>query len=250
VTFRLSARSVLGILLDIEGTTTPIDFVYEVLFPYARAHVKEYLRQNLHSEQLSDDLVKLREEHEADVTQKLFPPSWRDEPVDARIDSIVDYVLWLMDRDRKSTALKSLQGKIWQQGYLTGKLKGRVFPDVPPALDRWYRLNLDLRTFSSGSVLAQKLLLSHTEAGDLTKFLRGYFDTTTGPKTSEGSYRQIATELGMPISAILFISDVTLELDAAKSAGMPTLLCVRPGNRPQPLTHGHGIIHRFSEIID
>ncbi len=250
MTFSLSACSVRGILLDIEGTTTPLDFVYEVLFPFARAHVKEYLRQNLHSEELSHDLVKLREEHAADVTQKLFPPSWRDEPVDARINSIVAYVLWLMDRDRKSTALKSLQGKIWQQGYLTGKLKGRVFPDVPPALDRWYKLKLDVRTFSSGSVLAQKLLFSHTGAGDLTKFLRGYFDTTVGPKTSKESYRQIATELGRPVSAVLFISDVTLELDAAKSAGMQTFLCVRPGNRPQPPTHGHGIIHSFSEIMD
>lgn len=236
-------------MLDIEGTTTPIDFVYEVLFPFARTRVEGYLRQNLGSEELRLDLARLRGEYEADVAQKLAPPPWRDGPPDIQVGFIVAYSHWLMDRDRKSTGLKSLQGKIWRQGYLDGELKGRVFPDVPPALKRWHRKDLSISIFSSGSVLAQKLLFANTDAGDLTKFLCGYFDTTMGPKTTEASYRRIAAELRLHPLQVLFISDESTELDAAKSAGMQTALCVRPGNRPQPPSHGHVTIKDFSEIV-
>ena len=130
---------------------------------------------------------------------------------------------------------------------LSGELRGEVFPDVPPALERWYRKNIDIRIFSSGSVLAQRLLFSSTKAGDLTKFLNGYFDTTTGPKNEPGSYRKIAKNFGIPASGILFISDVTRELDAARQAEMHTLLCVRPGNDPQP-AHDHPAIMSFDQI--
>ncbi len=247
--FSLTTASVRAIVLDIEGTTTPIDFVYEVLFPFARTHVEDYLRQSLGSEELRLDLAKLREEYEADVAQRLAPPSWPDGPPVAQVSSIVAYFHWLMDRDRKSTGLKSLQGKIWHQGYLDGALKGRVFPDVPPALERWHRKNLSMSIFSSGSVLAQKLLFANTDAGDLTKFLHGYFDTTTGAKSAEASYRQIAAELRLPPLQVLFVSDESTELDAAKSAGMQTALCVRPGNRRQPPDHGHLNIKNFDEIV-
>ena len=236
-------------MLDIEGTTTPIDFVYEILFPFARTHVEGYLRQNLGSEELRLDLAKLRAEYGTDVAQKLAPPPLRDGPADIQVGSIVAYFHWLMDRDRKSTGLKSLQGKIWRQGYLDGELKGRVFPDVPPALERWHKKDLSISIFSSGSVLAQKLLFANTEAGDLTSFIRGYFDTTTGPKTAGESYRRIAAKLQFQPSEILFISDETAELDAGKSVGMETVLCVRPGNRPQPTGHGHVTIKDCSEIV-
>jgi enolase-phosphatase E1 len=152
-----------------------------------------------------------------------------------------------MDQDRKSTALKNIQGRIWLEGYQRGELRGEVFPDVPPALERWHQKNIDIRIFSSGSVLAQRLLFSTTMAGDLTKFLNGYFDTTTGPKTDPASYRQIAKNFGVPASGILFISDVTRELDAARQAGMKTLLCIRPGNHPQPL-HDHSTIMSFDQM--
>lgn len=247
--FSLTTASVRAIVLDIEGTTTPIDFVYGVLFPFARSHVEDYLRQNFRSEELRLDLAKLREEYEADIAQRLAPPSWPAGSPVAQVGSIVAYFQWLMDRDRKSTGLKSLQGKIWRQGYLDGALKGRVFPDVPPALERWHRKNLSISIFSSGSVLAQKLLFANTDAGGLTEFLRGYFDTTTGPKIAEASYRQIAAELRFPPLEVLFISDESTELDAAKSAGMHTVLCVRPGNRPQPPDHGHVTIKNFGEIV-
>jgi enolase-phosphatase E1 len=249
VTFNLSASSVQGILLDIEGTTSPIDFVYQVLFPFVRVHLKDYLRHNAASEELQRDLSMLREEHLKDLKQALAPPEWADAHLDAQIESVAHYVFWLMDRDRKSTGLKSLQGKIWQRGYLTGELKGQVFQDVPPALEYWKNKNLDVRIFSSGSALAQRLLFANTEVGDLTRFLGGYFDTNIGPKTDPESYRQIANEFHLPAAKVLFISDMTAELDAAKRAGMQTLLCVRPGNLPQPEKHSHSVIYSFSEIV-
>jgi enolase-phosphatase E1 len=155
----------------------------------------------------------------------------------------------LMDRDRKSTGLKSLQGRIWQEGYDRGELKSQVFRDVPAALRDWKSKKLGVRIFSSGSVLAQKLLFAHTEVGDLTEFLCGYFDTNIGPKTEPESYRRIANEYRLLASEVLFVSDMTRELDAAQRAGLQTLLCVRPGNLPQPETHGHRVIHSFKEIV-
>lgn len=220
-----------GILLDIEGTTTPISFVYDVLFPFARQRAGEYLKH--------EDLSLLKLEHDEDVRKGLDPPDWTAEPV--------AYVHWLMDQDRKSTALKNFQGKIWLEGYNAGKLRGEVFADVPPALERWQHAGIDVRIFSSGSVLAQRLLFSSTAAGDLTKFLKGYFDTTTGPKNESESYRRIAAAFGLAASEIVFISDITRELDAARPAGMQTLLCLRPGNHPQP-PHDHSIITTFDTI--
>jgi len=220
-----------GILLDIEGTTTPIAFVYDVLFPFARRHAGEHVKKA--------DLTDLEREHEEDVRQGTNPPPWSSGPV--------AYIHWLMDQDRKSTALKNIQGKIWLEGYESGELHGEVFQDVPPALERWRRRQVDVRIFSSGSVLAQRLLFSNTAAGDLTRWIRGNFDTTTGPKHDPASYSRIAALFGIPPADILFISDVTRELDAARSAGMQTRLCVRPGNHPQP-PHEHPIITSFDEI--
>ena len=131
---------------------------------------------------------------------------------------------------------------------MRGELKGQVCDDVPLALKDWKKRNLDVRIFSSGSALAQKLLFANTEVGDLTGFLCGYFDTDIGSKTDPESYRRIAAKFQLPASEVLFISDMTAELDAAECAGMQTLLCVRPGNLPQPEKHGHGIISSFSEI--
>jgi enolase-phosphatase E1 len=220
-----------GILLDIEGTTTPITFVYDVLFPFARSRIREQLGP--------EEVQALRKEYENDIRNGLAPPQWSDIPV--------GYVHWLMDQDRKSTALKNLQGKIWLDGYERGELHGEVFGDVPPALVKWQRAGIDIRIYSSGSILAQRLLFSTTASGDLTAFLNGYFDTTTGPKGERESYVKIAEAYGTFGNEILFVSDVTRELEAARSAGMQTALCVRPGNPPQP-EGGHPIIHSFEEI--
>ena len=157
------------------------------------------------------------------------------------------YVHWLMDRDRKSTGLKSLQGKIWEAGYRSGELRGQVYADVVPAFARWQEQNKQITIFSSGSVLAQKLLFSTTPAGDLTRFIRAYFDTTIGPKREAESCRRIAVALGLPPSEILFLSDVDAELDAARAAGIEIALCVRPGN-PEAATCGHPLIHIFDEV--
>jgi enolase-phosphatase E1 len=238
-----------GILLDIEGTTSPIAFVNEVLFPYARLHLEEYLKRNAGAEDVEHDVLQLREEYLRDLAEAQAPPEWIDAPPDAQIQSVARYFYWLMDRDRKSTGLKSLQGKIWQDGYEKGELKSQIFPDVPPALRDWKEKNLDVRIFSSGSRLAQKLLFAKTQAGDLSGFLNGYFDTGIGPKTSAESYRRIAAEFHVAAADVLFVSDVIKELDAASSAGMKTLFSVRPGNPPQPKGQAHASITSFSEIL-
>lgn len=252
MTSSLTTAPISHILLDIEGTTTPIAFVHEVLFSYARSQVRNYLAVHFDSEETQTDLARLRAEHIADPEQDRQPPALAPHFVgasrDAEIDSLVAYINWLIDHDRKSTGLKSLQGKIWKQGYRDGTLKAELFPDVAPALQGWRRDGLKISIFSSGSSLAQKLLFAHTGAGDLTEFIDNYFDTTTGSKTALESYRQIASALGVPEpQVVLFISDVVAELDAASAAGVQTLLCVRPGNAPQ-IAARHQIIQSFGEI--
>jgi len=222
-----------AILLDIEGTTTPIAFVHDVLFSYARDHVREFLTEN----SAAEDIALLREEHACDAGDA--------PPLDDGMESIAAYVEWLIKLDRKSTALKSLQGKIWRQGYEDGSLKSQVFADVAPAFERWRDRGLKIGIFSSGSVLAQQLLFAHTEAGDLTRFIDSYFDTTVGKKGDAESYRKIAAVMGIEPQQILFISDVILELDAASEAGMKTLLSIRPGNAP---AEQYPSIRSFDEI--
>jgi enolase-phosphatase E1 len=234
-----------AVLLDIEGTTTPVEFVYQVLFPYARQRLADFLREKQQEPEVHADLEALRKEHAFDRAQGSKPPDWRSE--DTLLEAVVTYVQWLMDRDRKSTALKSLQGKIWEHGYTAGELRSEVYPDVPRAFSRWGSQKRDICIFSSGSTLAQKLLFAHTTAGDLTHFIREYFDTTTGKKAEAESYRRIAGVLGLSPPEILFISDTVAELDAAHIAGMKTRLCVRPG-RERPHASGHPIIEAFDEL--
>jgi len=247
VTVSLSATGTRAVVLDIEGTTTPIAFVYDVLFPFARAHAREYLERQWTSEPCRAAVALLRDEHAAALSHDQAPPEWIDEPPALQIVSVAAFVGWLMDRDRKSPGLKALQGEIWRSGYGSGELRGQVFPDVPAALERWRARQLDVCIYSSGSVLAQQLLFQTTDAGDLTRFLTGYYDTGIGPKASPDSYRRIAGALDAPAERLLFISDVTGELDAARGAGFQTLLCVRPSN-PAASDHGHPVIHTFDEI--
>lgn len=246
----LSTAPIRGILLDIEGTTTPISFVHEVLFSYARANLINYLSTHFDSAETRADLARLREEHTADVGAKLNPPPLVNETGDDEIESVVAYVNWLIDRDRKSPALKTLQGKIWRQGYLEGTLKSELFEDVAPAFKRWKSADVSINIFSSGSVLAQKLLFAHTQAGDFSGFIDNYFDTTTGSKTDVESYRSITQSLRLPPQNILFISDVVAELDAASEAGLETLMCLRPGNAPQPTGEQHRIVRTFEGLLN
>jgi enolase-phosphatase E1 len=240
--------NVRAILLDIEGTTTSVEFVYQVLFPFARRHVREFIEQNYHSLDLQTDISALKAEHRADAEKSHQPPAWRGDSLDSEVESVTQYVHWLMDQDRKSKALKSLQGKIWEGGYRSGKLLGHVYPDVVPAFARWREQQRAIYIFSSGSVLAQKLLFAHTTDGDLTGYISDYFDTTTGAKTDAASYRSITEAIGWPVTEVLFVSDVIAELDAAQDAGMTTALCVRSGNS-EPKSGSHRIVHTFDEIF-
>jgi enolase-phosphatase E1 len=232
-----------GVVLDIEGTTTPIAFVHDVLFSYARTHVKDYLAAHTDAEHVRKDIDLLREEHAADLRNGNQPP-----PLTTAIESVADYVNWLIDLDRKSTGLKSLQGKIWHDGYTDGTLRAQVFPDVAPAFARWRTKGLTISIFSSGSARAQQLLFAHTEAGDLTSFISNYFDTSVGKKGEAESYRHIAQTIELPPGELLFISDVTTELAAASEAGMETVLSIRPGNQPQQHAEQYRIIRSFDKL--
>ena len=231
-------------MLDIEGTTTPLAFVHQVLFPYARAHTRDFLHQHQNDPDVRADVALLRAEHAAEPSAAGLPP-WNP---DREWDSAEAYVYWLMDRDRKSTGLKSLQGRIWEAGYRAGELKGKgeIYRDVRPALERWRHSGKRIAIFSSGSVQAQRNLFANTTAGDLSTFLSGYFDTTTGPKRDAESYRRIAAALGVPAPQVLFVSDVAAELDAARAAGMRTALCVRELDTSP--TSDHPRIRSFVEL--
>jgi enolase-phosphatase E1 len=212
-----------AVLTDIEGTTTSISFVYDVLFPYAEARLAAFCSRPDPGPELAGALARLRREHADERAQGVDVPDFGDG---------APYANYLMRLDRKSTGLKALQGLIWDAGYRSGELRAHLFPDVPPALATWNRSGVRLRVFSSGSVRAQKLLFGHTESGDLTPLFEGFHDTTTGPKQEPASYAAIAGAFALPPGSILFLSDVVGELDAAAAAGLRTGLLLRPGNRP------------------
>jgi enolase-phosphatase E1 len=226
-----------GVLLDVEGTTTAISFVYETLFPYAAARLAATCAGRAGEPVVAAALARLRAEHAAESAGAGAPP----------FGDGADYARWLMERDRKSPGLKELQGLIWEEGYRAGTLRSHLFADVAPALAAWRRAGVQLRVFSSGSRRAQQLLFSHTEQGDLTPLFEGFHDTAAGPKVEARSYRAIAEEFALPPAALLFLSDVAGELDAAAAAGYRTACVVRPGNRPQP-PGPHPIVTSFADL--
>ena len=223
-----------GILLDVEGTTSSISFVYDVLFEYAKRHVGEFLARYA-----DDPLVRPLAAGIAGETGT-DPQAGPERLALAAID--------LMNRDVKSTPLKALQGLIWRGGFESGELVSHVFADVPPALEQWAASGLDVRIYSSGSIEAQRLYFGHTSAGNLLPHLRGHYDTTTGPKREASSYAKIAADMGIEPRQVLFVSDVGAELDAARAAGMATALAVRPGNRAPGGLFDHDPISSFTEI--
>lgn len=238
-----------GILLDIEGTTSSIAFVYEVMFPYVRKHLTFEVFANW----LEKDYIEAYHALARDVGYESLD-AWlkahrltRDNPVRAA-ELICREVLRLMDADAKTTGLKLLQGLIWRGGFESGELVAHVFEDVPPALAAWQAAGCDIRIYSSGSVEAQQLFFGHTVAGNLLPFFRGHYDTTLGPKKEAASYRKIAEKFGMPPSQILFLSDAPAELDAAHAAGLATALVVRPGNPPVEPALPYPTIESFSQI--
>jgi enolase-phosphatase E1 len=201
-----------AVVLDIEGTTTSVAFATDVLYPYARERLPNYIRQHRSEPEVAAIMDEAREAGGV----------WNDEAV------VVRMCHW-MERDQKVTPLKTLQGLIWEEGYRNGELMTPLYADVAPAMQNWHARGIRLYIYSSGSVHAQRLIYGHTVAGDLTPLLSGYFDTRTGPKREAGSYRRIADAIGVPPRRILFLSDVREELDAAREAGWRTVWMVREG---------------------
>jgi enolase-phosphatase E1 len=206
------------ILTDIEGTTTEVSFVYDILFPYFRAHMDQW--KTVDSAPMNDVLEQTRllvlEEQSINLTSK---------------EALVEQLRQWSIEDRKVTPLKTFQGMVWEQGFKSGAIKGHMYPDVKPALQRWLNGGLKLAIFSSGSIAAQKQLFGFSTEGDLTPYFSAYFDTTTGMKRDEQTYQLIVQQLNAPANSVLFLSDIHQELEAAHAAGLRTLQLVRPGTQ-------------------
>ncbi len=234
-----------GILLDIEGTTSSISFVHDEMFPYAKRELDAFL--DGHWDEVSVQMACNQIAKDAGYDSAA---SWFGHLSDDECRNLVrEEVARLMEMDAKVTGLKQLQGLIWKSGFHGGELKAHVYEDVPAALETWNKDGLDVRIYSSGSISAQKLFFGHTIKGDLLPLLNGHYDTTTGPKKDAESYRKIALEFGLPAEEILFISDIVAELEAAKDAGLQTLLSIRPGNGEVGDDHGFTEISSFDEVM-
>jgi enolase-phosphatase E1 len=222
-----------AVLTDIEGTTTSLSFVKDVLFPYSRRHLGDYLRAHEKEPGVRAVLHDVRAIEPAQTTDEIV--------------AVLDR--WILE-DRKVTPLKALQGMMWRRGYDNGELLAHVYDDAVAALRAWHARGIPLYVYSSGSVDAQRLLFGHTSEGDLTPLFSGFFDTTTGPKLDAASYRSIASKVGLEAGDIRFLSDNVAELDAARLAGMQTVWVDREGARP--MTHSpsdHRRVTTFAEIL-
>jgi len=221
-----------AIVTDIEGTTSSISFVKDVLFPYARKRLPGFIETHVDRPEVQHWL------HEAAKEAKL---------VEASRQELIELLLRWIDEDRKSTALKALQGMIWKEGYEAGDYRAHVYQEVAARLHQWRADGIHLYVYSSGSVPAQKLFFQYSEAGDLTPLFAGYFDTETGPKRDASSYERIVEAVGERPEHVLFLSDIVEELDAAKAAGLQTGWLVRPP-LPMPAQPGHPAYADFDAI--
>ncbi len=219
------------VVTDIEGTTSSIAFVKDVLFPYARKHLASFVRANLDR----PDVTALLEETRTLAGQPGLDP-----------EGVVRILNEWIDQDRKAPPLKELQGMVWANGYSAGDYRAHVYADAASALRRWHAMGITLYVYSSGSVTAQKLLFGHSEAGDLTPLFSGYFDTRVGPKRDVASYLAIARDIGAAHGDIVFLSDVVDELDAAKAAGLRTVLVSRDAPPLPPARHP--VVDSFASI--
>jgi enolase-phosphatase E1 len=236
-----------AILLDIEGTTTPVNFVTKTLFPYASRKLEAFLRGNAANAEVRALIQELRTQHDRDERNGLKPPGWQDDSEEERLRSSVAYGQWLIGKDSKCTPLKALQGKIWQHGYRSGELKGELYPDVPVAFERWKKQGKTVCIYSSGSVLAQQLLFGSTRTGDLTAYISAFFDTRVGAKTEAESYRKIANSVSFEPRQFVFLSDAAKEIEAARTAGMQALLCQRDAHLGSE--NAEQVIHDFNDIF-
>ena len=237
------------LLLDIEGTTTPIDFVYKTLFPYAVRHVERFLRAHFSDPEIDALVQDLKARHERDIAEGRQPTAWLSGSDEDQLSSCAAYARWLIASDSKCTPLKALQGKIWQQGFANGELHGEVYPDVPAAFERWREQQRQTCIYSSGSVLAQQQLFRSVVSGDLTPYITAYFDTHTGIKTVAASYAKIAASLRRSPREFLFVSDAPKEVEAAHSAEMQAVLCDRIAAAASAQPNPAAAIHTFDEIF-
>lgn len=232
-----------GVLLDIEGTTSAVSYVYDVMFPFAAERLDAYLANHW-----QEETTQAAAEQIAKDAGHASLAIWGESGDASGAELVAREVRRLMEADVKSTGLKKLQGLIWQSGFESGELRAHVFDDVPPALRQWQAAGVDLRIYSSGSIHAQKLFFGHSEAGDLRPHFSGHYDTTTGNKKDAASYQAIAHDWQLQAAAVLFLSDIPAELDAAATAGMQTALVIRPGNAPVDDANGHPAIKSFSDL--
>ncbi|PPE73917.1 acireductone synthase [Solimonas fluminis] len=220
-----------AIITDIEGTTSSIDFVHQSLFPYAKQHMRAFLRAQAGNDAVQRELAEVE----------------RQENRDLSLNEAADVLEQWIAEDRKYTPLKALQGMIWRQGYEAGELKGHVYADTPEALRRWQGQGLRLYVYSSGSEEAQRLIFGYSDAGDLTPLFSGYFDTRVGGKREAASYRNILKQIGLPGEQVLFLSDIGEELDAAQAAGLKTCQLLRD-ERTRPAA-GHQQVQKLTEVV-
>jgi enolase-phosphatase E1 len=228
----VTASGARAVLTDIEGTTSSIAFVKDVLFPYARARLPRFIENH---------------QNDPEVLRWLDATAREAGIDDPRSRRVVDTLLRWVDEDRKATPLKALQGMIWKAGYEAGDYRAHVYPEVPAKLREWKARGLQLFVYSSGSVAAQKLFFGHTEAGDLASLFDGWFDTEVGGKRERGSYLRIAGAIGLPPPGIVFLSDIGAELDAARGTGMQTVQLCRPPERC-PASAKHPCVSGFDAI--
>ncbi len=229
-----------AILLDIEGTTSSISYVKDVMFPFVGQNVASFLNTNWASDPVQNSIDQMA--LDAGLSRVDWLGDLPDEP-----NSIVTKVNALMDGDSKTTGLKSLQGQIWKAGFESGQLQGHLYQDTAPAIKSWNESGIKVFIYSSGSIAAQKLYFGFSEAGDLLDQFAGHFDTTIGNKKESPSYQNILNEIGLAGDQVLFVSDVVAELEAAKESGLQTAHSIRPGNVEED-SLGHPSINSFSEI--
>ncbi len=233
------------LLLDIEGTTSSIRFVFDEMFPYVRRNLQAFLDEQWDQPSLRDACRQMAVDQGAADPEVSAWTGSSDPTVQKQV--VIQHVNALMDQDSKTTGLKQLQGLIWRDGFHAGQLRAHVYEEVPDCLNDWREQGCDLRIYSSGSVAAQLLFFGHTIAGDLLHHFQGHYDTRIGAKKESRSYINIAEDIGIPTSEILFVSDVVAELDAARETKMQTALSIRPGN-PEMDPGTHPTIHSFREI--
>ena len=221
-----------AVLTDIEGTTSSISFVKDVLFPYAERKIPAFLRQESNRKEAINILKDIEEIEGRELS----------------LEEVIGLLLRWIKEDKKITPLKELQGLVWEEGYKKGELMGHIYEDAYEKLKEWHEKGIPIYVYSSGSVKAQKLLFSNTPYGDLTYLFSGYFDTNIGNKKDKDSYLKIARSVGLEPEDVLFLSDNPQEIEAAAAAGMQVIRFAREGeNEPIPDFH-YPQVRSFKEI--